>query len=401
MRVGLVTDFYYPWIGGPSIVVRNLAHGLAQRGHEVFLLAPGTSYHPEYGEEGPASVTRVRTVPSPFGYRLRVAPWPRPEVSRWLRRVRPDVVHVHHPFPLSATAVLAARRRGIPVAATNHTIPECSLWGIRATGGLYDLVSTAFGWWIVSLLQRCAAVATPSAFAASALTELGYRGDVQVISNGVDTDRFRPAPPAGDLRTRLGLDDRPVVLYTGRLDPDKQMDVWLRAGAEVARRASAQLVVGGNGTDRVRLERLAAELGMGSSVRLPGYLSDADFAGLYRLADVYFITSPVELQSLTTLEAIASGLPVVAVQAGALPELVAHGKNGYLVRPGDWSAAADLICELLGDSRLRHDLGSRSRELALSHGLDASIDKYDAFLRAAPLVTPGEPLGGRVPLSGS
>jgi 1,2-diacylglycerol 3-alpha-glucosyltransferase len=213
-----------------------------------------------------------------------------------------------------------------------------------------------------------------------ATAALGFDKPISVISNGVDTYRFSPGKPNEDLRRELGLDNRPIVLYTGRLDSEKQMDVWLRAAAETSRLVNAQFVVGGQGTERSTLETLASELGLSDRIRFVGYLTDERFPDLYRLADVFFITSPVELQSISTLEAVASGLPVVAVRSGALPELVEQGQNGYLVAPGDWKCAAQVLATLLGNTELNREFGKRSRETALRHGLDATIDSYEHFL---------------------
>lgn len=378
MRAGLVTDFYYPWIGGPATLVRNLARGLDERGHSVALLAPSAVGPAVQEMEGPRAVTRVRTVPVPFGYDVRTAGWARREIDRWLDACAPDVIHVHHPFPLSAQAVWRARRRGIGVIATNHTVPECSLWGMRRLRPAYRAASHGFAWWLRWLLAHCDAVATPTETAARRLRDLGFGGHVHVISNGIDTERFRPGPGGPELRQRLGLDGRPVVLYTGRLDAEKEMEVWLRAAA--VGKVAAQFVVGGEGTDRPRLERLAAELGLASHVKFVGYLPDELYPLLYRVADVYMITSPVELQSIGTLEAVASGLPVVAVRAGALDELVWDGRSGYLVPPGDWQSAARRLDGLLADRGRRETMGRCSREIARRHTLDTTIAQYESLL---------------------
>lgn len=396
MRIGLVTDFYYPWIGGPSTVVRNLSRGHAARGHSVFVLAPSPA-GPRYVEmDGKIEVTRVASRPVPFGHNLRSPLLPTAAVRDWLDRAQPDVLHVHHPFPLCATALLVAKRRNIPVVATNHTIPECSLWGTRHLGPIYRWGCNVLGWWIVHLLRRANRVATPTHTAAQALRALGFRGEVSVISNGVDVSRFTPVPqerePAtqqGDsirpeiLRHELGLDERPIVLYTGRLDAEKEMDVWLQAAAVLAKGHDVQFVIGGEGTDRTRLEGLAHPLSIAQRVRFIGYLPDDNYPALYRLADVYFMTSPVELQSVCTLEAVSSGLPVVAVRAGALPELVRDGDNGYLVAPGDWRNAASALASLLDDPSRRLEMGVRSRAVGAGHDLVASVDQYERLLQDA------------------
>jgi glycosyltransferase involved in cell wall biosynthesis len=320
----------------------------------------------------------------PFGFNLRAALSPGNEVERWLTEAAPDVVHIHHPFPLSWTAASRARRRGLPVVATNHTVPECTLWGVRNIPVAYQASAFLFGRWILRLLNQCRAVATPTETAAGALREMGYERGIRAISNGVDTDRFKPAKPSDSLRQRFGLDDRPVVLYTGRLDAEKEMDVWLRAAAIVLRSADVQLLVGGNGPERTKLEKLSRDLGIQSHVCFAGYLDDWEFAGIYSLAQVYCITSRVELQSISTLEALASGLPVVAVAAGALPEIVHDADNGFLVPPGDTVRIASALLDILEHDSLRARMGERSRNVALRHSLPQTVDAYEDFLLSAP-----------------
>lgn len=383
MKIGIVTDFYYPWIGGPATLIRNLGHGLSARGHPVFLLAPSTSGAPSVEYDGPLRVTRVRSHPVPFGYNLRSALRPGGEIDDWLGAVRPDVLHVHHPFVLSTMAVLAARKADIPVIATNHTVPECSLWGIRNHQLLYSISNRAFGAWLKWVLHRCDVITTPTVTAARSLRDLGFAPQVQPISNGVDSDRFRPGSGDPALRARLGLDERPIVLYTGRLDADKQMDVWLQAGAELVKTLDVQFVATGKGTDAARLEKMTRSLGLGKYVRFVGIVPENDFPGVYRLANAYFITSPVELQSISTLEAVASGLPVVAVRAGALPELVHHEENGYLFAPGDWCAAAVALAQILSDADLSRGMSIASRQIGAAHDLASTIDCYESLLQYA------------------
>jgi len=383
VNIGIVTDFYYPWIGGPATLIRNLGHGLSSRGHSVFLLAPSANGTPDVEYDGPMLVTRVRSHSVPFGYNLRSALRPGREVDEWLSAVRPDVLHVHHPFVLSTTALLAARKAHIPVVATNHTVPECSLWGVRDHRLLYAIANRAFSAWLKWVLKRCDMVSTPTDTAARSLRDLGFAAQVQPISNGVDAERFRPGPGDPALRARLGLDERPIVLYTGRLDAEKQMDVWLQAAAEVVKARDVQFVATGKGADAARLEKLTRSLGLDKHVRFVGIVAEDDFPGIYRLANVYFITSPVELQSISTLEAVASGLPVVAVDAGALPELVHHEHNGYLFAPGDWRAAAAALGTIVSNVNLSRGMGIASRNIGTAHHLPATIDSYESLLQQA------------------
>jgi glycosyltransferase involved in cell wall biosynthesis len=380
VRLGLVTDFYHPWIGGPATVVRNLAQGLVSLGHEVSILAPSPGGNPDIEYEGSVKITRARSVSVPFGHNLRVAISPFRSAGAWLDQFRPDIVHIHHPFPLSASALWMARRRKIPVVATNHTMPECALWGLRGHRMTYRVTHDVLARWIVFLMQRCTCVATPTETAAAALCSLGFHRDVVTISNGVDTTKFCPGPESETLRSRLELDSRPIILYTGRLDAEKDMDIWFRAAAELAKTTDVQLVVGGEGSDRERLESLVGGLGIQNRTKFIGYLPADDFRNLYRLARVYFITSPVELQSISTLEAVASGLPVVGVRAGALPELVHNGENGYLMPEGDWEGAAKRVADIVTDDAMRLRFAARSRDVGVRHDMQKTIASYERFL---------------------
>jgi 1,2-diacylglycerol 3-alpha-glucosyltransferase len=383
VKVGLVADFYYPWIGGPATFIRNLGHGLAARGHSVSLLCPSAIGPVQDERDGPIRVRRARSLPVPFGYQLRVSSSPLADSVRWLNLVEPDVVHIHHPFPLSAAAAWMASRRGVPVVATNHTIPECSLWGLRSTPLIYPLLTGGLGRWIRTLLERCTSVSTPTQVAAELLHALGYQQPVTPISNGVDTHRFAPGSRPHELAASLGIDARPVVLYTGRLDAEKQMDVWLRAAALLAKKADVQFLVGGKGSERMRLEVLCRHLGLEGRVCFFGYLPEDLYPSVYRLADVFCITSEVELQSIATLEAISSGLPVVAVRAAALPELVHDGRNGYLAEPGDSIGVALHLHRLLSDVTRMREMGRCSRTIAEQHDLSMTIERYELFLMAA------------------
>lgn len=199
-----------------------------------------------------------------------------------------------------------------------------------------------------------------------------------VISNGVSLTRFCPRPRDSALAQRFGLDDRPVVLYAGRLDAEKRMDVWLKGAAALKRMGvQARFLIVGDGSERDKLESDAAELGIADDVVFAGFLDDDDYARAYSLASVFAIASPAELQSIVTLEAAASGLPIVAVNAGALPELVGEGGNGWLFADGDAEGIARALARVLANPLAAARMGERSRQIAERHGIERSITKYE------------------------
>jgi glycosyltransferase involved in cell wall biosynthesis len=158
------------------------------------------------------------------------------------------------------------------------------------------------------------------------------------------------------------------------------MEAWLRAAALLSRQVDAQFLVGGNGSERERLEALSRHLGLECRLQFFGYLSEEEYPLVYRLADVFCITSEVELQSIATLEAISTGLPVVGVRAGARPELIRHGENGYLAEPGDPVGVAQGLLRILSDPSGRREMGRCSRTISEQHDLNKTIEAYENLL---------------------
>jgi 1,2-diacylglycerol 3-alpha-glucosyltransferase len=372
VRILEATDFYYPWIAGPAPFIQNLSTGLAELGHDVSIVCPSPTGRP-YTEPGNPEHHRVRTWSVPVGYQLR-AGFPLVDLAGYSRAWRPDIVHIHHPFPISLSALSFAKLGHIPVVATNHTIPECSLYGMR-NSRWYGPAHSTFAFYLRHVLHRADAVTTPTATAANMLRRLGFDRTVVPISNGVDMDRFRP--PADEQPHEA----EPIVLYTGRLDAEKDMDTLIGAIPHVLEHVTARFRIGGEGADRARLERLVKDLGVAHAVSFTGYASEQELPAVYQSSSVYAISSPVELQSISTLEAMASGLPVVAVNAGALPELVRPGVNGHLAAAGDVNAFAAGLVELIADRAQRRTMGAASRTIAQEHGLKRMVQAYNAIFQ--------------------
>ncbi len=312
-------------------------------------------------------------MPIPFGYQLRTG-FPVGDLGRVIREWSPDVVHIHHPFPISIAGVVWSRLKRIPLVATNHTIPECSLYGMRESR-FYQPLSNVMSFYIRMVLGRADVVTTPTPTAAAQLKALGFGKPVLPVSNGVDGDRF--SPPQKPVKL-----DPPVVLYTGRLDAEKELDTLIEAVPYVHQETGARFRIGGEGSDRRRLEDLVARRGLQQFVEFTGYVSDEALPDVYREASVYAISSPVELQSISTLEAMACGLPIAAVDAGALPELVKPGINGYLAPRGDSRSFGEAIVRILNAEHGGQAMKAASRNLALQHGVSEMVSAYeDIFAR--------------------
>ncbi len=408
LRILIVTDQYEPMVGGVPTVTRDLASGLATRGHAVAVVAPSATRRgnraagPPGTEAGGVTVDLRGSVPWPWYEGQRLGILPRARAGELISAFRPDVVHLHSPLTLGAAARPAARRRHVPLVYTNHYLP-LNVWpaaarsrktGDAARGTASRVRDAAFYAYVTGFANRCDLVTAPTVTALRLLRDHGLRAPSRAVSNGVDLNRFSPGPggreEAAALRSKYALPaGRPLVLSVGRLSPEKRADVLIAAAARLpgghdtgADGNGPVLVLAGTGPDEGRLRSLARHYGVEGRVKFPGFIADGDLPGLYQLADVFAIASQAELQSLTTMAAMASGLPVVAVNAGALAELVHAGENGFLARPGHAGEIADSLGLLCRDPHLRMRMSKASARIIAGHDGHRVLARWESIYRA-------------------
>ena len=386
MRIMVVTDQYEPMIGGVPTVTRELAHGLAGRGHTVTLLVPSPSRRGQLSMDGPVSIRYQGSLNWPLYDGMRLACIRASAARQLVAALAPDVAHIHSPVTLGVMARIGARRHRVPVVYTNHYLPANVQPSLTSRSRVLDAV---FYRHVVGFSNKCSHVTAPTATALRLLREHGLRVPARVISNGIDLRTYSPGPADDQLRQRYGLPPgRPLILSVGRLSPEKRIDVLLEAAARMSH--DAQLVIAGAGPDDARLRARSQQLGLTGRVRFPGYVPGPDLPGLYRLADVFAIASEAELQSLTTMEAMATGLPVAAADACALGELVRHGCNGFLTRPGRAAELAACLDRLVSDAALRAAMSAQSLQIISGHERQRSLTEWESLYGQLAASRPGE-----------
>ncbi|WAE72829.1 glycosyltransferase [Streptomonospora nanhaiensis] len=386
-RVLIGTDTYPPDVNGAAYFTERLARGLAGRGARVHVVCPSPEGSPRTVERDGVVEHRLRSMSSLVhdSVRLAVPLGVRGHLDLLLDRLEPDAVHIQNHFLVGRMLAAAARARGVPVVATNHFMPENLFDYVRVPGPLRPYAARIAWWDLGAVLSRTEHVTTPTPAAAGLLREQGFAKPVEPVSCGVDLAGFSPldggAATKRRLRARLGVPDRTTVLFVGRLDEEKRAEELVRA---TARTASAQLLLAGHGAYRRSLEELAVAEGVADRVVFLGFVSQEDLPDVYRCADVFAIAGVAELQSIATLEAMASGLPVVAADAMALPHLVEEGRNGYLYRPGSPEELAARIEDVVADEGGRLRMGEHSRAMASRHRLEDSLERFERiYLEAA------------------
>ena len=353
MRIALVTEYYYPHVGGICEHVHYLAREARRRGHHVDVVTsnlPGATPQPNViriGESAPVhangSMARV-TVGRGLRRRMRAL----------LTDGAYDVVHVHAPLTPSLP-ILAIEEAACPVVGTFHAYFERSLaysMGRRYFQRLLDRMQAAI----------CVSVAARDA------TARYFDADWTIIPNGVDTTFFSPhAPPPPGMRT-----DLPAILFVGRFDPRNGLDTLLEAYRMVrARGRDAQLVVVGDGPARDRYRELAAGL---ADVTFAGRVPQAHLPGYYAASSLYACPTVLGSFGITLLEAMSAARPVVCYDTAGFRTLVRDGGEALMTPPGDPSALADAMVRLLDDHGLRDRLGQSGRETALRYSWPAVAD---------------------------
>src|SRR6266568_4228367 len=380
MRIMIVTDQYPPMVGGVPTVTQRLAVDFANRGHHVWVVAPSYGARDVHRIEHNVRIHRFSSFEWPAYGDLRIPFLPILPFRRLLKKTDPDIIHIHSPVVLGNIAQIVAGSLRKPVIVTNHYLPV-NLGPFLSSDPLFGKpFMTATYSYLVHFCNRCEYVTAPTMTALNLLYERGLRAPAQAISNGVDLKKFSPGERDKRLRQHFNLpQDRPLILSVNRLSQEKRIDVLIDAVAKMTQ--DAHFAIASTGPAEAVLRARVEELNLTDRVSFLGFIHDKDLAPLYRLADVFAIPSEAQLQSLATMEALACGLPVVAADAYALPELVHHGKNGFLFQPGNSDEMAHQIDHILGDRDLREQMGKESLEIIQKHDRAQVLDQWESLYR--------------------
>jgi glycosyltransferase involved in cell wall biosynthesis len=380
LRILIACDTFPPDVNGSATFVSNLVAGLMDRGHEVHAAAPavtnkrvGKFIEHHHGHD--MIVHRIyswRWYPQPW---LRFAiPWRiKQNARRIVDAVKPDVIHFQSHIITGRGFSIAAVERGIELVGTNHFMPENLLeytllpkfFQRKAIRMAWDAAGRSYG--------RANAVTSPTRRAADLLEENTGVRPVYAISNAVNMHEYtRDMSPKSEN----------LIVFVGRVVHEKQIDKLLRAFAKLDPALDAKLEIVGFGDQENELKNLAKTLGIADSVKFTGFASEDDKKDALHRAKVFAMPSIAELQSISTMEAMASGLPVVAANAVALPHLVHDGENGYLFEPGN----VDELAARLGDVlSLPHDellkMKQASLDIVSAHGIERTLDIFECLYR--------------------
>ena len=383
MRIAYLTQSYPPMISGAAILVERLAKAMASRGHQVLIIAASDKNYSYRSDQENLSILRLRSIHNPLRVGQRFLLYPRSQTLQALSEFCPDIIHTHEPLLMGKLGLAYARAVQIPILLTVHQGPWFVPRYLPNIPGIRPVTESILWMYARGVVRQFTSVITPSQ-TISDLVESMTGIQPMTISNGIALNTFQSSLPNEGhttLRKRLHIPaDVPVILHVGRLDVDKNVERVLQAAAQAVHQTDAHLLIVGDGSQKNILMKLCDALSIADRVHFPGYMGLNDgLPEVYRLASLFVTASEIEVQSLVLLEAIASGLPIVAVRATFVPEVVHDGINGFLAEPGDIHGLASAISTILNNPVLRQKMGKSSRVLAELHDIEASLDLHEQF----------------------
>lgn len=405
MRIAITSDLYYPMANGVAVFAHNLAKGLAKQGHEVMVICPSFTGKRHRTKQDGVTTMYLRSIRFPFypdqinavptgkeilgvtlprlAYRrgLWITVDPYPELKKALNRFQPDVIHNQTAEMIAIAARRYAKKYDTPMVSTGHAYPDNLTSQVKILKPIKKPLDAVLRTYMASFLKHSEYATMPTEMAIDDLVPKNRRHfdvTVEPLSNGVDLSKYTPGKPQAKVLRKYGL--KPGVkrvLYVGRVDPEKSISNVVTAFAGVLEEVpDAELVIVGDGTDRRHLIDLVQALGIAENVKFLGRVMVPDVIDIYRSGMVFVTASETETQGIVLIEAAAVGLPLVAVDAGAVRELCRNKKNGLLCKPRDIDEMTRAMVKILQDDELRAKYGGESLEIAQKHDLNRTLKRF-------------------------
>jgi glycosyltransferase involved in cell wall biosynthesis len=375
LRIAFFTETFLPATDGVVTRLRHTIEELRRVGDEVLVFAP------RYSNGGPdsyagAPIHRIFGLPFPPYPQVRLCP-PHPGIGRALRRFNPDLIHAVNPFILGPGGAFYARRNGIPLVASYHT--NVAAYARFYGFGFMEKATRSWTrtWHSKARLNLCTSEATRDY-----LLDEGIKR-IRVWPQGVDNRLFHPSRASREWREKLsgGRPKARILLYVGRLAPEKGLE---RLKTAVSGAPNTCLAIVGQGPIQKDLEREFA----GTPTHFTGLLTGDDLAAAYASADLFVFPSTTETLGMAMIEALSSGLPVVAARSGAVHEIISEGENGILYEPDSERDLAATVRHIIEDETLRTSFSQAARVAAEKRDWEAATitlrEYYEEALYTQP-----------------
>ncbi|NYZ77109.1 glycosyltransferase family 1 protein [Candidatus Micrarchaeota archaeon] len=373
MKIAVFTETYHPQVNGVVVFLSDILPLLSKKAR-IVLFAPGGNRLKMENINRNFKIYWVPALPFPLyeGYRMSTI-LPK-ELKKILKEEKPDVVHLHAPVLMGLNAMRVSRKLGLPVVATYHThfpdyIPHLFMGHLPKS--LAELAKSPVKKMIAYVFSKADCTTAPTAELRKELEGYGVR-NVLHVPNGVRFDKFGKSNATGFLKKYKIPEDKPVVLYVGRVSFEKKLEVLLNAFKKIR---NATLVIVGSGPSLKDYKKLAKSLEL-ENVVFTEYVGASSLPDAYAAADIFASPSDSETFGLTFVEAMYFGLPVIGVNRLGAKEVIRNKSNGFLVKPDDADGFAEKITLLLEKPELRKKLGAQGKKDSKKYDMERVAEKF-------------------------
>ena len=359
MQIGVFTDSYLPYISGVVRSIETFSMELKKLGHSVYIFAPRYSHYmnkeDKNEEEGvfrfasiPAPTNREFTLAVPFSWRFKPV----------IEKLHLDIIHVHSPFLLGRLGARYARKKGIPLVFTFHTLYDHYLHYVPFNQNLTKEITQKL---CSDFCNNCDQIIVPTSIVGDYIKKFGVNCQVKKLPTGINFDDYAK-PNAKWLREKYNIPgEQKILLFVGRLGKEKNVNFLIRCFKQIHNLLpETHLVMVGEGPEKQELKKTIIEMNIAEYVTFTGKMSNTDVVNCYFGADLFVFSSVTETQGLVIAEAKAGGLPVIAVNAFGPSEMIANGEDGFLTDLCE-TEFVDKVLLLLRDDQLRITMGKNAR----------------------------------------
>jgi 1,2-diacylglycerol 3-alpha-glucosyltransferase len=377
MRIGMMADTYKPHVSGITNYIDLNKRSLEQAGHDVYVFTFGDLDH----EDTETNIVRSPGLPLvDTGYYLSFN-YSR-EAKKLLQSM--DVVHVHHPFLSGRLALRYCRPLHIPIVFTNHT--RYDLYAQAYLGISEELTDSLLQTYMPHFCQAVNLVVSPSNGMAGVLKDLGVKSSIEVIPNGVELRHFHQAQPLD--RADFGFSPKDILLvYVGRLAPEKNLDFLIRAFAGVSQAVdNLRLLVVGSGPEEENLRKLANKFSCKTCIHFTGMVEYDRLPAYLAMCDTFITASVTEVHPLSVIEAMGAGLPVMGIDSPGVGDTIVDKQTGFL-STHDMAGFSAKLTRLCLDQDLRKKMSVAARQASSQYAIERTtqlmLDWYERLVHEA------------------
>lgn len=385
MKIAYFTDMFLPQVNGVATSLGNQAQKLGEEGHKVLIFTPKFDDIPRKEFEAKnVTVVHLPTIQAPLYTEFRFGVFGLPKIIKYLRKFKPDIIHLHTNFTVGMDGLMAAKLLRKPLVGTVHVYFTNSDYlrflKYKLAVKLLDKVSESY---LSFLYNQCDLLLAPSKKLVNELKSNGFKKVIHYLPNGIapNSAKFLTAEEKGGFKKKYSLKEK-VVLHSGRLSYEKNVDQLIKSFSLLSKKhKDVSLLLIGDGPANRSLRKLVKRLKLEKEVIFTGFIDHQILisSGILSVGDVFATASPMENNPMAVLEAMLYGLPIVGVRQAGLIELVST--NGFLVEPSNLRDLTEKIEKILYDQKLSRKMGEKSLELIRPYFIDKTTHKLLRFYR--------------------